>query len=84
MKPRMVWLALACLLGSGGSLLAQTRAITGTVTDSTTGGPIAGAAITVVGTRLGVNAAPDWPLRGTPVAAPPRSGPVPPDHGPRR
>jgi len=51
----MVWLALACLLGSGGSLLAQTRAITGTVTDSTTGGPIAGAAITVVGTRLGVN-----------------------------
>jgi len=56
MRSRLVWLALVCLLFSGGaSLAAQTRAITGTVTDSTTGGPIPGAAVTVVGTRLGVN-----------------------------
>jgi TonB-linked SusC/RagA family outer membrane protein len=56
MRARLVWLVLVCLLtGGGASLAAQTRAITGTVTDSTTGAPIPGAAVSVVGTRLGVN-----------------------------
>jgi TonB-linked SusC/RagA family outer membrane protein len=55
MKPRLVWLALACVLGSGGSLAAQARTISGTVTDSATGEPVAGAAVTVQGTRLGIH-----------------------------
>ncbi len=74
MRARLVWLALVCLFsGVGASLTAQTRAIAGTVTDSTTGAPIPGAAVSVVGTRLGVNSrdngsfvipnAPDEPVR---------------------
>jgi TonB-linked SusC/RagA family outer membrane protein len=53
MKPRLVWLALAFGMVSGASLAAQTRALTGTVTDSATGAAVAGASVTVQGTRLG-------------------------------
>lgn len=54
MKPRLVWLALACfLVMAGSSLAAQGRALTGTVTDSATGAPVAGVTITIQGTRLG-------------------------------
>jgi TonB-linked SusC/RagA family outer membrane protein len=52
MKSRLVWLAAACLLASGTALAAQERVLTGTVTDSATGSPIASAAIAVQGTRL--------------------------------
>lgn len=53
MKPRLVWLALVCLVLGGGSLAAQTRVLTGTVTDSATGAGVAGATVTIQGTRLG-------------------------------
>jgi TonB-linked SusC/RagA family outer membrane protein len=48
-----VWLALACLILSGGSLEAQARVLSGTVTDSAVGGGLAGASVTIPGTRLG-------------------------------
>lgn len=53
MKPRLVWLGVVLLALIGRPIAAQTRVITGTVTDSATGGPITGAAITIPGTRLG-------------------------------
>lgn len=53
MKPRLVWFGLAWLALVGSPLAAQTRVLTGTVTDSATGGPITGATITVQGTRVG-------------------------------
>jgi len=53
MKPRLVWLGVVLLALLGRPIAAQTRVITGTVTDSATGGPITGAAITIPGTRLG-------------------------------
>jgi TonB-linked SusC/RagA family outer membrane protein len=54
MKSRFVWLALAGLASmAGSSLAAQVRVLTGTVTDSATGAPIAGVTVTIPGTRLG-------------------------------
>lgn len=53
MKPRVVWLALVCLVVGGGTLAAQTRVLTGTVRDSATGSPVAGATVTIQGSRLG-------------------------------
>jgi TonB-linked SusC/RagA family outer membrane protein len=53
MKPRLVWFGLVWLAVIGTPLAAQTRVLTGTVTDSATGGPIVGAAVTIPGTRLG-------------------------------
>ena len=52
MKPRLVWLAAAYLALAGTSLAAQERVLTGTVTDSATGDPIAGASIGIQGTRI--------------------------------
>ena len=52
MKPRLVWLAAACLALAGTPLAAQERVLTGTVTDSATGDPIAGASIGIQGTRI--------------------------------
>jgi TonB-dependent starch-binding outer membrane protein SusC len=52
MKPRLVWLAAACLALAGTPLAAQERVLTGTVTDSATGEPIAGASIGIQGTRI--------------------------------
>ena len=52
MKPRLVWLAAACLVLTGTALAAQERTLTGTVTDSATGDPIASVTIAIQGTRL--------------------------------
>ena len=52
MKPRLVWLAAAYLALAGTPLAAQERVLTGTVTDSATGDPIAGASIGIQGTRI--------------------------------
>ena len=53
MKPRLVWFGLVWLAALGTPLAAQTRVLTGTVTDSATGVPIIGATVTIPGTRLG-------------------------------
>ncbi|HEY7026604.1 MAG TPA: SusC/RagA family TonB-linked outer membrane protein [Gemmatimonadales bacterium] len=52
MKPRLVWLAATFLALAGMPLAAQERILTGTVTDSATGDPIAGASIGIQGTRI--------------------------------
>ena len=52
MKPRLVWLAAACLVLTGTALAAQERTLTGTVTDSATGDPIASVSIGIQGTRM--------------------------------
>lgn len=52
MKPRLVWLAAACLVFTGTALAAQERTLTGTVTDSATGDPIASATVAIQGTRV--------------------------------
>ena len=51
MKPRLVWLAAACLVLAGPALAAQERTITGTVTDSATEDP-PGCGYLYPGTRL--------------------------------
>lgn len=51
MKPRLVWLAAAGLALWGAPLAGQERVLTGTVTDSATGTPIASAAIAIRGSR---------------------------------
>lgn len=52
MQPRLVWLTCLGLALVAAPLAAQTRVLSGTVTDSATGGPIAGATVAVEGTRL--------------------------------
>lgn len=56
MRPRLVWLALLGLLLLPKEGSAQGRVLTGTVTDSATGAAIAGATVTIEGTRLGAYA----------------------------
>ncbi len=56
MRPRLVWLALLGLLLLPNKGAAQGRVLTGTVTDSATGAAIAGATVTIEGTRLGAYA----------------------------
>lgn len=53
MRPRLVWLALCGLLLLSRESYAQGRVLTGTVRDSATSGPVAGATVTIEGTRLG-------------------------------
>ncbi len=52
MMPRLVRLALVCACLIALPLAGQTRVLTGTVTDSATGGPVEGAVLTIQGTRL--------------------------------
>src|SRR5690606_4753535 len=56
LKSASKWLGgcLALLLMAAGPALAQTGTITGTVTDATTGQPLVGAQVVVVGTNLSV------------------------------
>jgi len=56
MRPRLVWLALLGLFLLPRTGAAQGRVLTGTVRDSATGAAIAGATVTVEGTRLGAYA----------------------------
>ena len=53
MRPRLVWLALLGVLLLPRESSAQSRVLTGTITDSATGSPVAGATVTIEGTRLG-------------------------------
>src|SRR6185312_11486633 len=54
-KPKLLLLGLALLLFHF-TLLAQTRTITGTVTDSHTGDPISGASVNVRNSKIGASA----------------------------
>jgi TonB-linked SusC/RagA family outer membrane protein len=53
MRPRLVWLALLGLLLLPRESTAQSRVLTGTIKDSATNSPVAGATVTIEGTRLG-------------------------------
>ncbi len=53
MRPRLVWLALLGLVLFPREGMAQGRVLSGTVRDSATSAPVAGATVTIEGTRLG-------------------------------
>jgi TonB-linked SusC/RagA family outer membrane protein len=53
MRPRWVLLCLGLVLALASPAIGQTRTVTGSVRDSSTGAPIAGAQVLVAGTRIG-------------------------------